>query len=359
MSGRVTCVVMAGGRGERLWPLVRNDRPKVCVSPDGRHSLLATTLARVEGLAPRQGSLLVITAALQRPIATSLPARYRKRILVEPQGKNTAACIALAAAILAAKDPEQVMVVLPADHWISPVATFRRSLQAGIDLARAHPHIVMVGMPATRIHTGLGHLCTAGASTPVRGCATYRLDRFVEKPTPEVAQQLMQTSRTFWNAGIFIARASTVLEAVGRHLPEHRRRLEPLGAQAWRPGFAKRLAAAYAALEGISFDHGVMNHLREGWVVEGAFQWEDLGSWDSWVRMGRLHEPVSALNSRNAKVVSFESSDPHLVALIGLDDVIVVRTPDATLICRADQAQSVRAIVSELAADPRRRRFLQ
>jgi mannose-1-phosphate guanylyltransferase len=357
-ADRVTTVVMAGGRGERLWPLVRANRPKVCVAPDGKTSLLASTLARVEGLARQQDALLVITASQRAPIARAIPARYRAKILPEPQGKNTAACIGLAASVLAARDPEQVMVVLPADHWITPVAAFRKSLQAGIELAREHPRIVMVGMPATRVHTGLGHLCTTGAPTTRRGCATYRLQRFVEKPSPEVAEQLMREFRTFWNAGIFIGRVSTFLEAIGRHLPEHLNQLQPLGAHYGRPSFARRLKAAYAAVPSISFDHGVMNHLSDAFVVEGRFQWEDLGSWDSWVRMATAYEPVAAVDSPNARVVNFDRADGHLIALVGLADVIVVRTPDATLICRGDQAQTVRTIVAQLATDPRRRTYL-
>jgi len=358
MAHAVTFVVMAGGRGERLWPLVRAHRPKVCVAPDGKTSLIASTLKRLEGLSPKQGHLLVITQSQAKAIAKALPAKYHRAMVPEPQGKNTAACIGLAASILAHRDPEQVMVVLPADHWISPTSKFRDSLKAGIELSRAHDRMVMIGLPATRVHTGLGHLCTGQAQGTRHGCATFRLVRFVEKPTPELAQELMTQYRTFWNAGIFIGRVATFKALIRRWLPDHAARLDPLGPLAGTPRFARALAAAYRPLQGISFDHGVMAHVDDGFVVEGGFAWEDLGSWDSWVRMSAPHRKTCAIDSRNARVVSFDGTQEHLIALIGLDDVIVVRTPDATLICRADKAQAVRAAVTQLAADRRLRTHL-
>ena len=358
MAQAVTFVVMAGGRGERLWPLVRSHRPKVCVAPDGKTSLIASTLKRLEGLSPKQQHLLVITHSQAKAIAKALPAKYHRAMVPEPQGKNTAACIALAASILSARDPEQVMVVLPADHWISPTSKFRDSLKAGIELARAYDRMVMIGLPATRVHTGLGHLCTGQSEGTRHGCASFRMVRFVEKPTPELAHELMRQYRTFWNAGIFIGRVSTFQSLIRRWLPDHAARLDPLGALAGTPRFARTLAAAYRQLEGISFDHGVMAHVDDGFVVEGGFAWEDLGSWDSWVRMTAGHKALCTVDSRNARAVSFGADDQHLITVVGLDDVIVIRTPDATVVCRADKAQSIRDAVTQLGRDPRLVKYL-
>lgn len=355
MAAQAVFVVMAGGRGERLWPLVRAGVPKACVSVDGRRTLLEATLERIQPLSGLGRALIVTTQAQAGPIQRILPQAFRRCLLVEPEPKNTAACLTLAASALADRDLRRVMVVLPADQWVRPTAAFRRSLRTAIRVAGDTGRMVTIGVRPRRIHPGLGYLCAASQVQRRAGCRVFRLSRMVEKPSPQVVRQLIRHRSTYWNTGIFVGQVQTFVHAVQRWLPDHARRILPLGASVGRPSFARRAAAAYRGLRPVSFDNGVMVHLRDGYVVEGGFDWEDLGSWDSWVRMSRTASSVLTVGGGRVRVVS---ADGHLVTTAGLEDVIVVHTPDATLVCRADATQSVRDVVTRLSRDPRLSRYL-
>ena len=346
---------MAGGKGERLWPVVRADRPKVCVSADGRTTLLEATLKRLRPLARTQDLLIITTQEQLDPIRRHLPRMFHPSLLAEPEPRNTAACIALAAGILAARDPRLVMVVLPADHWIPQTTVFQRSLRAAIEAADDSDRMVMIGVRPTRVHSGLGHLCVKGVRGREQGCRVFRLARFVEKPSRASAQRLMRQHTVYWNAGIFVGRVTTFLTLIQRWLPDHARHLFPLGTMVSRPTFWRRARAAYREVRPVSFDTGVMAHVHDGDVIEGAFQWEDLGSWDSWMRVNRLKEPGLSIASRNVRVLSPEG---HLVAAVGLEDAIIVQTTDATLVCRGSDAQAVRHVVARLSQDTRLSRYL-
>jgi len=352
MAARTRFVVMAGGRGERLWPLVRRNRPKACVSFEGSCSLIETTLRRLKPLTNQQAVQIITDRAHAAPIRRALGRRFRYELLSEPQPKNTAACIALAAVLAAAEDPSTVLVVVPADHWLKSEAEFRKSLSAAIAVARRQDAIAMVGLKPARVHTGMGHLCLGPRTTSVGGCRVSVLRRFVEKPSATLAQRLMRTPM-LWNAGIFVGRAEVFVNTIQRWLPGHIRQLAPVAAHAGRASLASALVKAYRLLPTISFDHGVMAHERRGHVVEGAFAWDDLGSWESWARLARSSATIQ-IHSRNVRVLS---ANGHLVAVAGVRDLVVVHTPDATLVCHPSASQAVREIVATLARDAQLSRY--
>jgi len=346
----VTFVVMAGGSGERLWPLVRMDVPKVCISLDGDKTLLHATLARLRGCVREARLLIVTTAAQVGPIRRTLPRHFSQALLVEPEPKNTAACLTLAAAVVARRDPSTVMVALPADHWIKPVAALHRSWRAGIELAQQTSQLVLVGLPPTHAHPGLGYLELGKEYLRRDGCRSFLLRRFTEKPSRAMAQRLMRQRRTSWNAGMFIGQAGTFLSRIARWLPAHARLIEPLARHVEHPGFVRRAAEAYRRLQPISFDSGVMARQPDGYVVEGRFAWEDLGSWESWARVARTTQAGLAVAGHNVRVVTSQHAR-HLVATVGLKDLIVVHTRDATLVCRRTDTQAVREVVAQLSRD--------
>ncbi len=353
----VTFVVMAGGRGERLWPLVRASTPKVCLAPDGRRSLLAATIQRLRPAWPGAKWLIVTTKEQAKPVRRVLPPALRRSMLVEPTIRNTAACITVAAIALAVRDPKALMVVVPADHWVGDDAAFQQALRAAIRAAQREDTIVTIGIRPTHPHPGLGYLLT-GQRLPGFGAArVYRLSRFVEKPSPAMARRLLAQRGTFWNSGTFVGSAEMFLSCLTEWLPEHTRRLVPLGGRL-RRAYGKLLSSqarrAYRALAAVSFDHGVMDHLEGGVVVEGRFAWADLGSWDTWARLGQASFRTVMIDSRNVTVVDHTN---HLVAAVGVRDLVIVHTPSATLICRPDTAQAVRDLVARLAADPRLSRY--
>lgn len=361
----MTFVIMAGGKGERLWPLVRSTMPKVCLSPDGTRNLLQATVDRLGPAWPGASWLIVTTKDQAAAVRRSLSPALRRQVLVEPGIKNTAACITLAAVALATRDPGRVMVVVPADHWIGDVEAYRRAVRTAIEASVARDALVTIGIRPTHAHPGLGYLC-AGSPLPTprerangAGFARmFRLDRFIEKPSVANAKRLIRRKKTYWNSGTFVGTADKFLECITEWLPDHVKRLMPLARDLGRerngwhgPGtapFTLRAQTAYRTLEAVSFDHGVMDHLHEAVVVEGDFAWADLGSWDAWAKLGRSICRVVDVGSRNTTVISQE---PHLVAMVGVSDLLVVHTPTATLICHRDNAQAVREAVARLDGD--------
>jgi len=355
----VTFVVMAGGRGERLWPLVREATPKVCLSADGTRSLLRATIDRLRPAWPGAGWLIVTTAGQAKAVRATLPRSLRRHLLVEPQIKNTAACITLAALALAAGNPHHVMVVVPADHWVGQAQRFQRAIRRAIRLSVAHDAIAMIGVRPTHPHTGLGYLCADSLAEGHGAPRAFWLKRFIEKPSRAQALQLLRRPGTYWNSGTFVGTADKFLESVTEWLPEHTRRLAPLAASVRAAAgrraspvggrLARRLARAYRGLEAVSFDHGVMDHVGRGLVVDGGFSWADLGSWEAWARLGRSSARTVLLDAPRVTVIGQRG---HLVAAVGVRDLVVVQTPSATLICRPGNAQAVREVVRRLAADP-------
>lgn len=355
----VTFVIMAGGRGERLWPLVQQTRPKVCLSPDGKRSLLRATIDRLRPAWPAAGWLIVTTQGQEQAVRSCLPPTLRCCVLVEPQIKNTAACITLAAVALAIDDPHRVMVVVPADHWVGDAAAFQHAVRAAIRAAVAYDTIATIGVKPTAPHAGLGYLCADGAVEGLQ--RVFWLQRFIEKPNVAMARRLIRRPRTYWNSGLFVGTADKFLECVTEWLPRYTQWLVPLAPalrKASRRATARQCAAfthralrAYRALEGVSFDHGVMDHLDRGIVVEGGFPWADLGSWEVWSRLGTSGMPTVLVDSRRVTVVGQGSR--HLIATLGVRDLVIVHTPQATLICRPDQTQAVRKVVQRIASDPR------
>lgn len=284
----VTFVIMAGGRGKRLRPLVSATRPKVCLSLDGTRSLLQATIERLGPVWPRARWLIVTTQGQADIIRRHLPGKFRRALLVEPQIKNTAACLTLAAATIAARDPRRVMVVVPADHWVGDAASFQRSLRVAIRAAVQEETIAMIGIRPTHAHTGLGYLRAGSPLRGFNGSRLFRLAAFIEKPSRAVAARLSKQPRTYWNNGIFVGTADKFLEVLTVWLPEHTRRLVPLAAKVrGTGGWAARARAAYRRLKPISFDHGVMDHLQEGIVVEGRFPWSDVGTLEAWTTLAR------------------------------------------------------------------------
>ncbi len=347
----VTFVVMAGGKGERLWPLVRASRPKVCLSPDGKQTLLESTIQRLHGVWPSAHWLIVTTHSQAEVVRASLPAKLRRAVLVEPQIKNTAAAITLAALSIA--DPHRVMVVVPADHWIEDVRAFRQAVRAAIHAAVRFDTIATIGIRPTSPHAGLGYLCVGSTLDGSHRPRLFQLDRFVEKPSSAVAKQLIAQG-AYWNGGYFVGRVDKFLECITEWLPDHTRRLAPVRMRHDAKS-AQRLKRAYRALDAVSFDHGVMDHLRTGVVVEGRFAWADLGTWDAWARLSPASACAVAVGSHNVKIVNQEQ---HLVATVGVRDLVIVHTPTATLICSPEKTQLLREVVRRLSLSSSLRSFL-
>ena len=355
MNDHVYGVILAGGSGTRFWPLSRERFPKQLLRIIGEGTLLQQTFERLmEHISPKQ--ITIVTNDIQ---AESIRLQLNEwkddlvdNIILEPEGRNTAPAIALTALQLMHRDPESVMVVVPADHVVKAAKKFMRAVQFATKLA-AQGHLVTFGIHPSRPETGYGYiqpnkrkrLASQGAFIG------YSVARFVEKPNLLTAKRYCRSGNYFWNSGIFVWKASTILEELGFQQPKLAKILKELSRHIGTPEFPAALRKAYAKMPSLSIDHAVMEHSARSVVVPIDFGWSDVGSWGSLEEVATLDK---AGNVRNGNIIDMGSrqsvlfADRRVVATIGLDNMVVVDTPDATLVCPKDRAQDVKAIVSLL-----------
>ncbi len=349
MNGKVHVVVIAGGSGTRFWPLSRRHRPKQLLALGGGESLLAATFARVEPVAPADRWWMVVGASHAEACREAAPRVPASHVLVEPVARNTAPAIGLAAVHLAATDPEAVMVVLPADHHVGDPASLCAALETAATVARSGP-IVTLGITPTRPETGFGYIQRGAADARARGA--FRVQRFCEKPDLERARGFLAQGGYDWNAGIFIARAKTVLAEIERQLPAVHRQLAAVGARLGEPDYDDALAAAFRAIEPVSFDYGVMEGAAEVTVVPVDCGWSDVGSFNA---LDALIPKDADGNVVSGRAVAIDSRDcvlhagpGHVVAAVGVSGLAVIQTGDATLVVPLERAQEVRTVLERL-----------
>ena len=349
---RVHAVILAGGAGERFWPASRSAKPKPFLRVVGGRSLLDTTLARARRAAGRDRVWVVCGREHARAMrqATGLGAG---RLLVEPMRRNTAAAVALAAARVAAEDPEAVMLVLPADHHIPDARAFAADVRRAAAAAADAKVLVTLGIEPTRPETGYGYI-QRGAAAGDAHPGLCRVRRFVEKPDAARARRYLRRGDYLWNAGIFVWSARTILEEFERHAPALSRAFAPLGEAKRSPGRAL-LERCYAEAPAAPIDTAVMEKSRRVWTLPVSWRWSDVGTWES------LADELGVAPGRSRALdgeVVFDDRGGNLVwgrpgravALLGVEGLAVVDTGDALLVARLDQSNGVRDIVKALKA---------
>ena len=357
-------VILAGGGGTRLWPASRRERPKplLPLSPGGE-SLLAATVRRSQRAV---GPTLVVTAAEQESAIREALGPGGAEIVTEPAMRNTAAAIGLAAVLLRARDPDALMAVFPADHHVADEDAFTDVVGRALDAAEATGALVSIGVVPTRAETGFGYLELGGE----RGAGVRVVRRFVEKPDAAAARSMVAGGGHLWNAGIFAARAARLLEEIERHLPATGLALAAiaaaLGPAPGAPGStgaagapdlaaaARRTAEVYPTLQAISIDHGVLEKTGELLCVPGSFGWNDVGAWDALAEIMAADASGNVVRGEAALVDArgnIAVGDPgRVIALVGVEDLVVVQSGDAVLVVPRARAQEVRAAVAALEA---------
>lgn len=347
-------VIMAGGSGTRFWPVSRSATPKQLVRIVGDATMIQATVARLQPLIPPERVLVVTTAALAEETRRQLPMLRPEHVIAEPVGRDTAACVALAALVVERLQPGAVMVMLPADAVITPADAFQRALAEGIAQARTGG-IVTFGIQPRFAATGYGYIKLKVGAERLGGAGDVRVDRverFVEKPDAAHAAAYLAEGCYRWNAGIFAWRTDVVLAGLRRHCAWLTEALAPVGAAWGTPAFAEVLAAAYGPLKRISIDYALMEHAEDIRVVTGGFAWDDLGSWDAlYDHLPRDTAGVAgkgqvvALGCRDSLLVA---EPGQMVAAVGLEGLTVVATRDAVLVLRKGDGQQVKQVVDRL-----------
>ena len=339
MDPHAFAFILAGGSGERFWPMSRSATPKHLLRILSDETLLAATVARLEGAVPRENIFVLTNVAQAESARKELPGLPPENILAEPAKRDTAPACALAAAAALAKDPLAVCALLPADAAISPTEVFREQLEAAFLAASRRDAIVTFGMPPTYPATGFGYL---HLGEPLGG-DLFRVRRFVEKPDLETARAYLASGEYAWNGGIFVWRAAWFRDECAR--------LAPVLAD-FIGGFPKEDAGAYIAnlfpgLPKISVDYAILEKTPEVVAVKARFAWDDVGSWTALpAHLGAdsdgntVRGGVTLVDSRNSIAVS---TGRH-IAVCGVDDIVVVETPDAVLVCHRDAVQDIKKL---------------
>lgn len=344
-------VIMSGGSGTRFWPRSRTSMPKQLLPMVNGRSLLEETVSRVLPAIPGDRIFVITNCAQGKETRRQLEGQVPpENVILEPVGRDTAACIGLAAALLKRQDPDAVLVVLPADHLISPRERFNELIQQAA--AQAIPgRVLTLGAKPSYPATGFGYI-EQGEILEHSPTALHAVSTFKEKPKLELAEQYVAEKRFLWNCGIFIWRADTVLAELGKSKPSLLSALEEIAARFGEDDFATVLDEKYRALEKISIDYAVLENCQSIGVLAIDFDWNDLGSWSA---VENLHRPnEEGHRVWEAEHVSVESTDcfvvgnGKMIATVGVKDLVVVQTEDATLIVHRDKVQQVKDVVGIL-----------
>jgi mannose-1-phosphate guanylyltransferase len=344
-------VIMAGGVGSRFWPSSRKSKPKQFLNLIGGKSMLQYTIERIKPLIPEERILIVTNSDYAELVQSQLPSLPAENIIGEPVAKNTAPCVAIAASILQQRDPDAVMVVLPADHYITQPDKFLDILRAGLEKASGGPNLVTIGITPHRPETGYGYIQTDVAHAG-NGIEILQVKTFAEKPDLKTAISFMESGDFLWNSGMFMWSSKTILDQFFTHLPAIHREIEAFESQATRD-FDKALNTFYQGVPSISIDYGIMERADTVFVIPGEFGWSDVGSWLAVFELGEKDAQGNVVtgataifeDSQNCMV---KTSENKLVAVVGLQGIGVVDTGDTLLITRLDQSQDVKKIVDAL-----------
>ncbi len=352
MSNRFV-VIMAGGRGERFWPLSRLSRPKHLLPIVGDSPMLTQTVDRLAGLVPAQNILVITNREQVAAVTEAVPSLPRENVIAEPVGRDTAAAVGLAAVLVKQRDPEAVFAMLPADHVIHDRAGFQRILERAFLLAERRDVLVTIGIQPTEPATGYGYLQRGEILENIGDRPAYAVRRFVEKPDLATAETYLASGDFLWNAGMFVWRVGVIEAALRRHTPDLAKGLRGMenDLAAGRP-LDDVLEAAYAGLQKISIDYAVMEKADNVATVESAFDWDDVGSWPASARhfpaddRGNVVRGDAVMENAGNNIVIGQKG--KLIAALGVEDLIIVQTGDATLVCRRDQAQNIKSLVKRL-----------
>jgi len=348
--GNVVVVLMAGGAGVRFWPVGTPRIPKQFLTALTGRSLFAETVERAHLLVPWERILVLTHADYCDHVREQAPECPAENVVLEPLRRDTAAATVLAAAVVNARWPGSVMVVMPSDHMITGLSEFRRTLAVAAARAR-RGGLGTLGIPPTCPATGYGYLRLAKAPEPGKAA---RVAEFVEKPPAHVAQEYVASGRFLWNSGMFVWKTGAFLEAAARHLPEHCRHLVPLGGVTGKPDFPARAREAFEKIQPVSVDYGILEKAGHVWTVPAMFGWSDVGNWLTAAELLPCDAQANrvagnaVLEHASRNMIVSASTSPLIVA--GISDCVIVHGPLGTLVCHKSHVERLKALVGRLEA---------
>lgn len=344
-----TALIMAGGRGERFWPKSRKNLPKqfLSLTDDGK-TMIQLTVERILPLVDMQDIYIATNRDYKKLVREQLPEIPEENILCEPVGRNTAPCIGLGAVHISRKYDDAVMLVLPSDHLIKYNTIFLNTLSDAAEVAEQGENLVTLGITPDYPETGYGYIKFNPNQTMKRA---FAVDRFVEKPDLETAKEYLATEQYLWNSGMFIWKVSTILHNMEKYLPETYAGLQRIQNAIATEDEQSVLEQEFEAFHSESIDYGIMEKAQNIYILSGSFGWDDVGSW---LAVGRIRQSNEFGNVITGNAVTVDTKntiiegDKKLIATVGIEDLIIVDTEDALLICEKDSAGNIKKVLENL-----------
>ncbi len=344
-----TALIMAGGRGERFWPKSRKSFPKqfLSLTDDGK-TMIQLTVERIRPLVELEDIFISTNKDYKKLVLEQLPGIPEENILCEPVGRNTAPCIGLGAVHIARKHKDAIMMVLPSDHLIKYNKMFLNTIKSGCEIAEKGANLVTIGITPDYPETGYGYIKFNPDETDGHA---YAVERFVEKPDLKTAKEYLETEEYLWNSGMFLWRVSTILSNIETFLPDLHAGLGTIQASIGTEEQEAVLEKTFAGFSSVSIDYGIMEKAKNIYILPGTFGWDDVGSW---LAVGRIKKSNENGNVVDGNVITIDSRDniiqgeEKLIATIGIEDLIIVDTKDATLICEKNSAADIKKVLENL-----------
>lgn len=343
-------VIMAGGSGTRFWPASTETKPKQFLNLFGQQTMLQNTVERISSLISIEQTWVVTNERYVDLTKEQLPQLPEKNIIAEPVGKNTAPCVGAAAALIANEDEEAVMAVLPADHLIKDAKVFRSTLKKAAQKAKETNALGTLGIKPRHPETGYGYIEFDETDSQA---SAYEVEQFREKPDKATAQAFIEAGNFLWNSGMFIWQTKVIKEAFKKHLPDVFEQIEIVQKEAGTASQQQAINEFYYASPSVSIDYGIMEKAEEVFVIPADFGWNDVGDWNAFYELNEKDETGNAVQTNYSVIEDSEnnlvlSSSDKMIALAGVDNMAVIETKDAILVCDLDNAQKVKQAVNKI-----------
>ncbi len=355
-------VIMAGGKGERFWPLSNEARPKQLLPITSERSMLQVTLDRMDDYIPSENILIVAGANIREAIIESSSRISEKNILAEPFGRNTCLAIGAAAIHLEKDDPEAIMVVLSADHLIEPAAKLIKAIKAGTKAAAEQDSLITIGIVPTRAETGYGYIELGEQLKDIDGTNLYEVKAFKEKPRPTVAQRYYHGRRHWWNSGMFIWSTKSILSALSKYQPEMYGLLTEYKKHIGTKNEEQAILKLYEEADPISIDYAVLEEADNVLTLKGDFVWDDVGSWMSLQRFLDTDDDNNVIVGKAVMLDSYEStvynSGDGLIASLGISDLVIAKIGEVVMVAHKTQLHRIKELLEKLGEDEDLKKYL-
>ncbi len=355
-------VIMAGGKGERFWPLSNESRPKQLLSITDDKCMLEVTIKRIDEFIPIEHTVVVAGENIKDAILVRCPLIKEENMLCEPSGRNTCLAIGYAAVHLQKRDPEGIMVVLSADHLIQPAEKLIATIRAGTKIAAKQDNLITIGIVPSRAETAYGYIELSDEKYEVDGISVCKVSAFKEKPRPTVAQQYYYGRKHLWNSGMFIWSVSSILKAFEKHMPEMHQQLMEYSRHIGKSSEKKTRKKLYDDAEPVSIDIAILEQADNVLTLQGKFTWDDIGSWLALQRFKNTDKENNVVIGKAVLAGTFESTIVNdtggLVATLGVSDLVVVRTGDVVLVAHKTHLDKIKGLLDKIASDEDLRKFL-